>query len=166
MQWYYSKNATQLGPVTDAELRSKLASGEVSTSDMVWREGMVDWRPVSAVEELRPATVAGQMPPLPVVAMDAPYAPPAVRGDVPSYTPTSGLALASLICGILGLVTCMLLPGIPAVICGHLALKQMADPALRVGGRGLAIAGLILGYFSILVLVGTMLVILLAAAAS
>jgi hypothetical protein len=34
---------------------------------------------------------------------------------------------------------------IPGIICGHLALKQLArEPALK--GRGLAKAGLIIGY--------------------
>lgn len=53
---------------------------------------------------------------------------------------TSGLAIASLACSLLGPVCC-----IPAVICGHLALRRMGrEPALR--GYGLAIAGLIIGY--------------------
>ncbi len=52
MQWYYSKNATQLGPVSQDELRTKLASGEVSGTDMVWREGLPDWRPAATMPEL------------------------------------------------------------------------------------------------------------------
>jgi hypothetical protein len=53
---------------------------------------------------------------------------------------TSGLAIASLACSLLGPVCC-----IPAIICGHLALRRMGrEPALR--GYGLAIAGLIIGY--------------------
>lgn len=52
MQWYYSKNSTQLGPVSDAELLTKLASGEVLRTDMVWREGMPDWVAASTVPEL------------------------------------------------------------------------------------------------------------------
>jgi hypothetical protein len=53
---------------------------------------------------------------------------------------TSGLAIASLACSLLGPVCC-----IPAIICGHLALRRMGrEPPLR--GYGLAIAGLIIGY--------------------
>src|SRR5690242_10065746 len=67
-----------------------------------------------------------------------PYAPPAVR-------PTSGLAVASLICGIAGFVLCFtVLPSIAAVVLGHMALKETANGAR--GGHGQAIAGLILGY--------------------
>jgi hypothetical protein len=52
MQWYFSKNGTQLGPVSIDELKAKLASGEVSTTDMVWREGFPDWRRAVEVSEL------------------------------------------------------------------------------------------------------------------
>ena len=163
MQWYYSNNTTQLGPVSDAELRTKLVSGEVSASEMVWREGMVDWRPVSSVAELRSALLTVPMPSRPVSSAveDSPYVPPAVPGGMPAYVPTSGLAIASLICGLLGLITCMFLPGIPAVICGHMALKQLADPAVRMSGRGMALVGLITGYLSVVMLVGTVLLLLL-----
>ncbi|RYD40520.1 MAG: DUF4339 domain-containing protein, partial [Verrucomicrobiaceae bacterium] len=65
MQWYYSKNGTQLGPVEEGELRGKIASGEISSSDLVWREGMTDWLPSSKVSELAsvaPASVTPQPP--------------------------------------------------------------------------------------------------------
>lgn len=69
--------------------------------------------------------------------------------------PTSGLAITSLICGIAGLVfswaVVPLLASIAAVITGHMALRQIkGDPSL--GGRGMAIAGLIMGYVAIAVL--------------
>lgn len=53
---------------------------------------------------------------------------------------TSGLAIASLVLSVVGPITC-----IPAIICGHLALRRIRkEPILR--GRGLALAGLIIGY--------------------
>ena len=147
MQWYYSKNATQLGPVDQDELRSKLASGEVSGTDMVWREGMPDWRPACTMPEL---AVPVAVPPS-VGMASSPYAPPGVSTE--TYVParTSGLAITSLVCGILGLF-CGFVSGIPAVICGHIALKQIADSKVRLEGRGMAIAGLVLGYFSIAII--------------
>lgn len=67
---------------------------------------------------------------------------------LPFARKNSGLAVASLVCGILSLICLGLLSGIPAVICGHLARgKIKRDPS--VGGEGLALAGLIMGYFSI-----------------
>ena len=162
MQWYYSKNTTQMGPVSADELRAKLASGEVTGTDMAWREGMIDWRPVAAVDELRPALVRdpGAGPPVAATDLSSPYAPPAAAAGVVMPMPTSGLAIASLICGIMALVSCLFLPGIPAVICGHMALKRLADPGVRMSGRGMAIAGLIMGYFSLVVLAGFVLLIL------
>ena len=66
----------------------------------------------------------------------------------PSPKKNSGLAVASLVCGILSLICLGLLSGIPAVICGHLARGKIKRD-LSMGGEGLALAGLIMGYFSI-----------------
>ena len=167
MQWYYSKNSTQLGPVPDADFRAKLASGEVGASEMVWREGMTDWVPVSTVPEFS-ALLQNRMSAVP--SAGTPYAPPMVQGipggGMYATTPTSGLAIASLICGIMGLVTCLFVPGIPAVICGHLALKRIADTSSPVQGHGLAVAGLITGYISVLFIVGFVLLMVLGFASS
>ena len=165
MQWYYSKNNLQQGPVSDDELRAKLAFGEVTNDDKVWREGMVDWQLVAAVDELRTAVrpQPGSPPPMGDAGEVSPYIPPAAVAapvGVPAYTPTSGLAIASLVCGIMGLVSCLFLPGIPAVICGHMAMRQMADPAVRMSGRGMALAGLITGYISVGILVFSVLMTL------
>jgi uncharacterized protein DUF4190 len=72
----------------------------------------------------------------------------------PGYAPVgvasqgnSGLAIASLILGIVGL--CTGIAGIAAVICGHMALNQIKRSGEVIQGRGLAIAGLVLGYLEI-----------------
>jgi prepilin-type processing-associated H-X9-DG protein len=79
----------------------------------------------------------------------------------PTYEPqtpmpkreTSGTAIASLICGILSWVCVGLLAAIPAVITGHMALGKIKRSAGALAGRGMAIAGLILGYASIVALI-------------
>jgi len=71
---------------------------------------------------------------------------------------TPGIAIASLVCGILSWVCVGLLAAIPAVITGHMALGRIKRSAGALGGRGLAIAGLILGYTSIVVM--TVLIVL------
>lgn len=53
---------------------------------------------------------------------------------------TSGLAIASLVFSLVGPIGCIL-----AVICGHIALRKIRKEA-EVQGRGLALAGLIIGY--------------------
>jgi hypothetical protein len=68
------------------------------------------------------------------------YPPP----GYPGYTQeTDGLAIASLVLGIVGAG----IGSILAVIFGHIALKRIAHEGKA--GRGLAIAGLALGYAGI-----------------
>lgn len=94
----------------------------------------------------------------------APYGAP-VYPAVPAPRPTSGLAITSLICGIAGVVLVWaiipVLASIAAVITGHMALGQTRrDPA--VGGRGMAITGLILGYATIAIAAFTLIGIIIS----
>ncbi|WAC18196.1 GYF domain-containing protein [Luteolibacter sp. SL250] len=115
MQWYYSKNGTQLGPVAQGELISKLASGEVSPADLVWKDGMGDWIPASQVAELRPTSAAAPVSTIspetpaatPYSAPVSPYSPPAAGGEVISNWLWQSIVVAVLccpICGIPGIV--------------------------------------------------------------
>jgi hypothetical protein len=76
MQWYYSKNGTQLGPVTEADLKAKLASGEVLPTDLVWKDGMANWQPASNVPELGPVSALSLAKPGNPSALNSPYQPP------------------------------------------------------------------------------------------
>jgi len=59
----------------------------------------------------------------------------------------SGLAIASLVCSLSSLVTCI--GWLPGIICGHLAKSRIRrNPALK--GTGLATVGLIIGYLILL----------------
>lgn len=73
-----------------------------------------------------------------------------------SKTEKKGLAIASLICGIIGGWAST--ASIPAVICGHLSLSKIKKNPKVYGGKGMAIAGLVLGYVSLIlaVILGTM----------
>ena len=62
------------------------------------------------------------------------------------YPRTNGFAITSLVCGILGLCAGGLLAAIPAIVFGHLALAQINRYGGMEQGRGLAIAGLVMGY--------------------
>jgi len=61
--------------------------------------------------------------------------------------PASGLAVTSMIFGILSLIGCGLIAGLPAVIMGHMAQGQIKNNP-NLGGGGLATAGLVMGYIS------------------
>jgi len=71
---------------------------------------------------------------------------------VPAYQPppsggTNSMAIASMVLGVAEFFT-MGLTAIPAVICGHVARRQMRQTAQR--GDGLATSGLVLGYMAII----------------
>jgi hypothetical protein len=55
----------------------------------------------------------------------------------------------SMILGILSLVCCGLLAGIPALILGNSAQKEIAASGGAQSGEGMAKAGVILGWISI-----------------
>ncbi|WP_019146428.1 DUF4190 domain-containing protein [Aeromicrobium massiliense] len=61
-------------------------------------------------------------------------------------------ALWSMILGILGLVCCCFLLGVPAIVLGILARQEIDASGGRQDGGGMALAGLVLGAVS---LVGT-----------
>ena len=60
------------------------------------------------------------------------------------------MALASLMCGILGLL--FWLPSIPAIILGHVASSKIRHSNGEIGGQGKAIAGLIMGYIGLVLI--------------
>lgn len=56
-QWYYAHDGKQLGPVPISELHRLAANGEFDLEkDLVWQEGMNDWKPASTIEELKLAS--------------------------------------------------------------------------------------------------------------
>lgn len=81
--------------------------------------------------------------------------PPSVTGDAP----TSGKAIASLVCGIF---TFFLPASIAAIILGHLSLSEIRKSAGRIGGRGIATTGLVLGYLGIAIIPFIMIVAAIA----
>jgi hypothetical protein len=67
----------------------------------------------------------------------------------PVQPKNSGLAVWSLVLGILSLTCFWLLTAIPAVICGHVAYSRIRRSAGALSGEGLALGGLITGYIGI-----------------
>jgi hypothetical protein len=113
-------------------------------------EGRLD--PVELEERMTAAYAARHCSELARLTVDVtPPAPPPSVPARPTFvrsSPTNGLAIASLVAGVFWM---WWFGSAVAVILGHLALKQIA----RTGqsGRGLAITGLVLGYFGLAVLV-------------
>ncbi|MBO0983054.1 DUF4190 domain-containing protein [Rathayibacter sp. SD072] len=107
-------------------------------------------------DESAGAVAGNPAPPLPFApptgAPSAAYPPPAGSADPhPGFpggprprTPLNGLAVAALLCGILGLAPA-------AIVLGHVGFAQARRSGQR--GRGLAIAGFALGYLVVILAV-------------
>ncbi|MGC6462347.1 MAG: DUF4190 domain-containing protein [Pirellulaceae bacterium] len=90
---------------------------------------------------------------------DNPYSsPPLQQSQTQVQAPQElpqGMAVTAMICGILSLTGFCCFTGIPAVICGRIAMKQ-ADRG-EAGGKGMALAGVIMGIISLVGIVGVVL---------
>lgn len=68
---------------------------------------------------------------------------------------TSGLAVASFVVSLVGIAGCLafaplvLITAVPAIAMGHVARTQIKRSNGALGGDGLAIAGLVIGYVQI-----------------
>jgi hypothetical protein len=73
MSYLLYKNENQTGPFTLEELQKAVSNGDVSPSDLVWKEGMSEWKSFSAVipppVHRHPPAIPG-MPPLPTQTQD------------------------------------------------------------------------------------------------
>jgi Domain of unknown function (DUF4190)/Domain of unknown function (DUF1707) len=65
----------------------------------------------------------------------------------PAGQRTNGMAIASLACGI-GQIFLWFIAGVPAIVFGHVARRQIRESG--EAGDGMALAGLILGYIGVL----------------
>lgn len=75
------------------------------------------------------------------------FGQPRYAYPVQPQQPTSGMAVASMVLGIVGVTVGWFLLGIPAflaIIFGHIALTEIKKGAKS--GKGMAVAGLVLGY--------------------
>lgn len=106
-------------------------------------------------------------PPTPV-----PYAaPPTPPLHQAAAVPNSSLAIASLVAGVLAWIfPIVIIPAIVAVVCGHMARTEIRNAGGNLGGKGMATAGLVLGYmqlaFALLMFCSFLGLMVLGAAAS
>jgi hypothetical protein len=120
----------EYGPVSADELRKWIAEGRVVSNTLVRLDGTTEWKTAASLPELAALFTTA--------AAAAPASAPAK---------TSGLAIASLVLGLLG---CTSLFGL---ICGIIALVKIGKSQGRLGGKGLAIAGVCISGFTMLLIV-------------
>ncbi|HEU5088439.1 MAG TPA: DUF4190 domain-containing protein, partial [Roseiflexaceae bacterium] len=68
---------------------------------------------------------------------------------MPDTVPTNTTAIVSLVFGILGWTFLPFIGAIVAIVAGHMARREMNRTEGQVSGKGLATAGLVLGYLEI-----------------
>ena len=143
-KWFYSSNGQAIGPVTFDQLREFAADGRVAPADLVWAEGTPDWVAASTVAGLLPpAHAPAHNTPPPVIPQTYAQAPVEYYGNRPNYVGQShnGMAIA-------GFVLSLVLP-LFGLIFSLIALNGMKTSGNQQG-RGLSIAGIIIGVVDII----------------
>jgi hypothetical protein len=79
--WYYARNGQQRGPYTSAQLKSLVASGVITASDLVWNDELPDWVPASQVTRLWAVTPGRRTFPAPPAHKESP-GPPALPPSI------------------------------------------------------------------------------------
>ena len=145
--WYYTRGTERVGPLELDALKQLLATGQVSSTEMVWTEGMTEWVPATGV-----AALAGSVP----VARPQMFMPPPVRPDIGQdagmrmLLPVgrSGWAIAA---GYLGLFALLIMPAPIALIISIIAIIDIRRHPEK-HGMGRAIFGLVMGILGTLML--------------
>jgi hypothetical protein len=129
-QWHCSVGGHQHGPVDDEEMRARARDGRLRPADHVWTEGMSAWAPAGSVTGLFPAEGVTAAP------RAVYYAPH--RGG-----PILGLGILSvLLAFLLGIGV---IPGVVAWVGGNKDIREIGEGRVDPAGRGMVVAGRILG---------------------
>lgn len=51
-EWYYSQGGQKKGPVDSQQLRQLAKSGELHPDDLLWKDGMAEWKPAKEAKKL------------------------------------------------------------------------------------------------------------------
>lgn len=80
------------------------------------------------------------------VGNDTQLTPAGQSSATPGLPRTSGKAITSLVCGLFFFLFPLALA---AVVFGHISISEIQKSAGRIAGRGMAVAGLVLGYLGL-----------------
>lgn len=128
----------EYGPVTADRIQQWIAQGRVNSQTKVQAEGG-EWKALGEFPEFATA-LASAVPPLPG-APSYPTAPSHPAAPTGPPAKTSGLAIASLVLGILGMFTCGT-TALVGLILGIVSLVKVKKS--NGGGQGIALAGTII----------------------
>lgn len=132
--WHYAIGNEPNGPVTLLEIRNLIEAGELKSNDLVFREGLSDWQPVSETKELSSHQAETRQ------RQSEGYA----KGEL---KPGSGKGIASLVLGLIGMFAWIIpVIGLPVTITGLvLGAKGLAHE-----GKGMATSGMILSIIGLI----------------
>ncbi len=135
----------EYGPASLDQIKEWIRQGRVNAHTLIQPSGSADWKAAGEIPEIQPLLGSA----VPAATVPGPALPPAIGTPVPARQ--QGLAITSFVLGIISFAFCFgLLTGIPAIICGHAAKNRVRRSPEKYAGAGFAMAGLILGYLSVL----------------
>jgi prepilin-type processing-associated H-X9-DG protein len=132
------KDGQEYGPVSADGIRLWISEGRLDSRCQASPETTTEWKALGDLPEFKEA-LAAKIPPSPGVS------------GVEPQRKTSGLAIASLVLGVLGMFT-FGLTAIVGLVLGIIALIQISRNQTRLSGLGLAIAGTCVSGFMVLML--------------
>lgn len=65
VMYYYAANGQQLGPVSFDKLKELFANRTINRDSLVWKQGLMDWKALKEIEELKAFLGGSTPPPLP-----------------------------------------------------------------------------------------------------
>ena len=86
--YYLGKNGQQTGPYTMEQLQAMASNGQLAPTDLVWTQGMGDWKPASSVlpalfpQGAGTPPAAGTPPPM---SASVPQVPGIAAARIPNY---------------------------------------------------------------------------------
>lgn len=153
--WYYHRNNANTGPVSLSAVQQLVRAGDLGPDTLVWEEDTPNWIKVKDHHSL-----AGHLPSNPLSFPES--APASTTAAGAAKQETALTAIASLVSAIGGMTLFPFLGSILAIVFGHMALSQLKLNS-RLRGRNLALAGLVMGYveLAIILFAGLILIIIL-----
>jgi uncharacterized RDD family membrane protein YckC len=145
--WYYAEAGEQRGPTSLVELQEMARAGSLTRSQVVWREGLLEW----VAAEKVPAIFANVPQPVPAgIGAPLSYAPP---GHLQYYNPQGGVVVyAGFWWRFLAFIIDYVIFWVPSYLL-QTSMQQAIDMPLRSTRQGLPMILMVAGTASMVGLI-------------
>ncbi len=154
-QYTLRRGEHSFGPYSLGELSAYLATGNVVPGDAIFDHATQQWTTAGSLLQQHGVTPPAAVIPPPVSMPSGadpsgmnPGAPPAAGEVAPGSR--RGLAIASLVTGLLALSCCGPFSGVAAIVTGTMAMKDPVNRGMGIAGLVLGIVGTVLGTLGII----------------